>query len=217
VARTVALLRDEAAVLDGLLDALPPELDALSAAPPALARLALQRLADRAAGGLAPAVGEHLGAVLALRRAGSAAHDLPGGLRAVAEYGRLRVERPEAAAPRPAVALPVPGSAEWGGGSVTCSLGDGELDAAALGPALEVRAWRPGDRVRRAAGSRSLQDLFTDRKIPRAQRGALPVVVSAGEIAWVPGVATGARFAVSGRTRERASLRWRPHVHSAAP
>jgi tRNA(Ile)-lysidine synthase len=224
VLRTVALLNDEAAVLDGLLDALPAELDALAAAAPALARLALQRLADSAAGGPAPAVGGHLEAVLALPRAGSAAHDLPGGLRAVAEYGRLRVARaggPVSAASPPAPAeLPVPGRAAWGDGAVACERGldlplaDGTLDAAALAATLQVRAWRPGDRMRPlgAGGSRSLQDLFTDRKVPRARRTALPVVLSAGEIAWVPGVATGERFRVTPRTRVRVRLAWHPRV-----
>src|SRR3954454_22379223 len=51
VLRTIEILRDEADVLEGLLDTLPDELDALAAAPPALARLALQRLPPRAAGG----------------------------------------------------------------------------------------------------------------------------------------------------------------------
>ena len=43
-------------------------------------------------------------------------------------------------------------------------------------------------------GSRTLQDLFTDRKVPREDRPAVPVVVAGGEIVWVPGVATGERF-----------------------
>ena len=58
-------------------------------------------------------------------------------------------------------------------------------------------------------GSRSLQDLFTDRRVPRARRARVPVIVSAGEIAWVPGVATGERFRVTGGTRRRARLAWR--------
>jgi tRNA(Ile)-lysidine synthase len=58
-------------------------------------------------------------------------------------------------------------------------------------------------------GSRSLQDLFTDRKIPRERRSRLPVVVSGGEIAWVPGVATGEAFRVTAETRERVRLAWR--------
>jgi tRNA(Ile)-lysidine synthase len=77
---------------------------------------------------------------------------------------------------------------------------------------LAVRAWQPGDRMRPLGlgGSRSLQDLFTDRKVPRARRGALPVVTCGDEIAWVPGVATGERFRVTEGTVERLRLTWRP-------
>ena len=59
-------------------------------------------------------------------------------------------------------------------------------------------------------GSRSLQDLFTDRRVPRERRPLTPVVVSGGEIAWVPGVATGEPFRVTGDTRRRARLAWHP-------
>jgi tRNA(Ile)-lysidine synthase len=111
----------------------------------------------------------------------------------------------------------VPGRVAYGAGELTCvrapdlALADGTLAAEALGPALEVRAWRPGDRMRPLGlgGSRSLQDLFTDRKVPRADRATLPVVVSGGEIAWVPGVATGERFRVRAQTHERVRLAWR--------
>jgi tRNA(Ile)-lysidine synthase len=90
-------------------------------------------------------------------------------------------------------------------------VGDGTLAAGALAPALEVRPWRRGDRMRPLGlgGSRSLQDLFTDRKVPRERRAALPVVVSDGEIAWVPGVATGERFRVTAATGDRVRLVWR--------
>ena len=43
-------------------------------------------------------------------------------------------------------------------------------------------------------GTKSLQDLFTDRKVPRAFRRSLPVLEAGGEIAWVAGVAVGERF-----------------------
>jgi tRNA(Ile)-lysidine synthase len=42
-------------------------------------------------------------------------------------------------------------------------------------------------------GSKSLQDLFTDRKVPRALRRTLPVVEANGEIVWVAGVAAADR------------------------
>ena len=229
VLRTLATLRDEAAVLDALVDATLAGGDAglwadparLAALPAALARLCLQRLADDAAApARAPAVGPRADEILALgARGGTASLDLGGGLRAVCEYGALRFEP---AAPAPAIPeaaeLPVPGRAAYGGGALTSEVGadlpvgDGTLDRTTLAAPLHVRPWRPGDRMRPlgAPGSRSLQDLFTDRRVPRDRRAHVPVVVSDGEIAWIPGVATGERFRVSERTRERARLAWQP-------
>jgi tRNA(Ile)-lysidine synthase len=46
-------------------------------------------------------------------------------------------------------------------------------------------------------GSKSLQDLFTDRKVPRALRRTLPVVESEGEIVWVAGVSVDERFVIA--------------------
>ena len=220
VLRTLALLRDEAAVLDAAVDlALTDEQAALAALPPALARLCLQRLADGAADGAAPAVGSRAPELLALGGGqGSAALDLGEGLRAVAEYGRLRFERAGAESQAAAARLELPGRASFAGGELSCevgpdlAIGDGTLDLDALAAPLEVRPWRPGDRMRPLGlgGSRSLQDLFTDRKVPRARRARTPVVLSDGEIAWVPDVATGERFRVGPGTRRRARLAWRP-------
>lgn len=56
---------------------------------------------------------------------------------------------------------------------------------------FHVRAWSPGDRYRPlgAPGSRKVQDLFVDRRVPRERRPALPVVVmSTGNLAWIPGL-----------------------------
>jgi tRNA(Ile)-lysidine synthase len=217
VLRTLALLRDEAAVLDELVASAidPPEVARLAALPPALGRLAVQALADRAAGGRAPAVGARAGEILALGAGGgTAVLNVGGGLRAVVEYGRLRFDTGPAPAPAAAV-LPVPGSVEYGGGRLACvSAPDGGLDADALGARLDVRPWRAGDRMRPhgLGGSRTLQDLFTDRKIPRDRRPGVPVVVSGGEIAWVPGVAIGERFHATAATRRRVRLTWSERV-----
>jgi tRNA(Ile)-lysidine synthase len=202
VLRTLAILRDEAEVLDALV-AVEPDLDRLAAMPPALARLALVEMAG------AP-IGARLPEILTLSRQGTQTLDLGGGLRAVAEYGRLRFDHGPDPPPAPAI-LPVPGSVAYGAGNVVCvETEDGPFDADALGSRLDVRPWRPGDRMRPAGlgGSRTLQDLFTDRKVPRERRRALPVVVAAGEIAWVPDVAVGERFLAGPSTKRRASLRW---------
>ena len=44
-------------------------------------------------------------------------------------------------------------------------------------------------------GTKTLQDLFTDRKVPRELRRSLPVVEARGQIVWVAGVAVDERFA----------------------
>ncbi len=36
-------------------------------------------------------------------------------------------------------------------------------------------------------GSRKLQDIFVDAKVPRACRSRIPVVECGGEIIWIPG------------------------------
>ena len=212
VLRTLALLREDAAVLDeiALAAADPPDIKRLAALPLPLARLALQALADRAAGGRAPALGDRVEDILGLgRRGGSAALDVGGGMRAVVEYGLLRFATGPPPPPPAAAVLPVPGRTAYGAGSLTCAATeDGTFDADVLGAQLEARPWRPGDRVRLPAGSRSLQDLFTDLKVPREQRPQIPVVLAAGEVAWVPGVATGERFAATPTTRRRVSLTW---------
>src|SRR6478735_11810978 len=102
VLRTAALLRDEAEVLDSLVDAElgangsergTIELSRLAELPPALRRLVVQRLADRAAGRPVPGAANHADQVAGLRRTGTAMLDLGGGVRAVVERGVLRAER----------------------------------------------------------------------------------------------------------------------------
>jgi len=65
------------------------------------------------------------------------------------------------------------------------------LQADRVAGPLTVRNRRPGDRVRPfgAPGSRKLQDVLVDRKIPREARDRVALVVDArGRILWVIGV-----------------------------
>ncbi len=92
---------------------------------------------------------------------GTKAADLGGGVRAVREYGTLRLE----------------GSVTWGPWTI-------ESDA----PGLEVRARRPGDRL--AGRTKKVQDLLVDAKVPQSERDAWPLVVSGDEVVAIPGVGT---------------------------
>jgi len=219
IAETARQLRDEAEVLDAAVkEALaglghPSSLPAVSGGPaislaalrehpPALQRLILRALAEQAAGGRAPRALSRREAdeILALGDRGTKSLDLADGLRAVAEYGTLRFTRARDPEPPAPVELAVPGRARFGDWELEARVGGiGDVAVTELGPAVTVRAWRDGDRMRPAGlgGSKSLQDLFTDRKVPRALRRTLPVVEADGEIVWVAGVAVGERFAAT--------------------
>ena len=89
------ILRQEAAVLDELVDAelsgrREITLERLRQLPPALRRLVVQRLADDAAGGPAAGVARRADEVAAMSDRGRSALDLPSGVRATAQDGILR-------------------------------------------------------------------------------------------------------------------------------
>ena len=194
IAETARRLREEAPIIgEAVEDALDrlgpgPELAALRAEPAALARLVLSRLAGES---VSPG---RTAEILGLTDHGTHELDVGGGVRAVVEYGRVRFARgAEPGSPEP-VPLHVPGWARFGNWEVEAHPGErGEvvLSADQLGTTVTIRSWRDGDRMRPAGlgGTKSLQDLFTDRKVPRALRRLLPVVEANGEIVWVAGVA----------------------------
>ena len=78
------------------------------------------------------------------------------------------------------------------------------VDADLISYPVCVRAWRAGDRFFPAGmkgRSKKLQDLFTDLKIPLAQRGRLPILESPEGILGVLGFRQDERFRVSAATR----------------
>jgi tRNA(Ile)-lysidine synthase len=232
---TVDQLREEGELLERAVDEAiervgagghPPTVEwaRLSELPAAVRRLVLRRLAENAAGAPLPLRAERVREIERLATVGgSASLDLGGGVCVVAEYGVLRFQRPsDEREPEPA-RLAVPGRCRFGDWEVVCEVerhGGGTppapsspdeavLDAGKLAGELTVRAWRDGDRMRPLGleGTKTLQDLFTDRKVPRSLRRRLPVVESGGEIAWVAGVALSGAFKVSRDTAQAARLR----------
>ncbi|HEX4732789.1 MAG TPA: tRNA lysidine(34) synthetase TilS [Thermoleophilaceae bacterium] len=220
IAETSFLLRDERVVLERTADAviaqlgIPTPLEALRLEPAGLARTVLIRLAERTAGPGSVALSRSdCDAVLNLSVEGTQSLDLGGGLRAVAEYGALRFQVGEATveAPPPAITLEIPGEVEFGdwevharmervaqaaGGGFLPARGDALLSPGAIDAPLTIRPWQHGDRMRPAGldGTKTLQDVFTDNKVPREERDRIPVVESGGEIVWVAGLAIGEEF-----------------------
>ena len=65
-----------------------------------------------------------------------------------------------------------------------------------------MRSRRPGDRVHLpGVGTRKLQDVLVDARVPREARDAVPLLESGGEILWVPGVARASGAAIGPQTR----------------
>ena len=143
--------------------------------------------------------------------------ELGGGLRAICEAGLIRFAADQEVEPEPAL-LSVPGRCRFGRWDIRAELRPSPqapigpdvatLDAAALGDPLEVRAWRDGDRMRPLGlgGTKSLQDLFTDHRVPRSLRHGLPVVLAGERIAWVAGVAVSDEFKLGPDAGEAAVL-----------
>ncbi len=190
---------------------------------PGLQRQALRALAERACGrpvALGRGRAAEILRLAALPEGGAV--ELGGGVVALCESGHVRfVAGATDAAPNP-VALALPGRARLGAWEVRAELHPAPvepagpdlatLDAATLDGAVEVRTWRNGDRIRPLGmrGTKTLQDLFTDRHVPRSLRGTLPIVTVAGEVAWVAGVAVSDDFRLEASANEVAVLSAKP-------
>jgi tRNA(Ile)-lysidine synthase len=63
------------------------------------------------------------------------------------------------------------------------------MSAELLTAPLTLRPWWSGDRFRPLGlrGAKKLQDFFVDAKVPRDERGRIPLLVAGGRIAWVVG------------------------------
>jgi tRNA(Ile)-lysidine synthase len=78
------------------------------------------------------------------------------------------------------------------------------IDADRASARLTVRSWKHGDAIRPLglSGRKKLQDLFVDRKTPRAVRRQLPLVLDRDDrIIWVPGHGIDESFRVTSGTR----------------
>jgi tRNA(Ile)-lysidine synthase len=210
----------------------------LQAAPAPLRRLVLWRAMTAAAGGR-PVTFEHVEAVLRLldssrggldapghrvERAGSRIVLVPSGetpgrraapvvLRADREYSLRVPGQVELADSGCVVAAELSVSAD----EVAAHARSGKGTAALVrwdppGGALIVRYRRPGDRFRPVGmiGYKKLQDYFVDRKVARARRDRIPLVLDeTGRIVWVAGYGIDEAFRVTDPSQSMLLLRLR--------
>lgn len=184
-----AIANDAAAML---LSGAPTR--AVVAAAPQPIAAELMRQLYSLAGGAQPALSRmHLKSMLQLAQPGRGGRgvDLPGGLRlrivgetmeiVASETSQVRRDRPS---PRL---------------EITRCPGCDDREAAHLGMSLNLRLGfrTPGltMRPRGGRGTRKLQDIFVDARVPREERNSWPLVFAGDRLAWVPGVAVDADLA----------------------
>jgi tRNA(Ile)-lysidine synthase len=126
--------------------------------------------------------------------------ELTGGLRLERQFDRIVLRRAAARAePNRPLLIPEPGAGDGvaliGGNGlrVQWSLepGTGEaFDPGSIRFPLELREWRPGDRIRLASGTKKLKKLFVERRVPKPDRRRIPVLAERnGIVLWIAGVA----------------------------
>lgn len=219
--RSADLLREEDGFLDSLAqkwlqDNLPPNQTLPLASLRADLHLALQRRVLRlwlfdVAGANASGYSE---VESLLSATDGDALTLPGNVHVVCTAGGLHVVAERAKAVPPETPLPVGGVLTWGQYRISAELCRGPVRARSkMGewPAvcslsvkmigngvLSVRGRRDGDRIAPFGlhGTKKLQDVFTDAKVPAEERDSYPVIVCNGEIAWLPGYRIAEKFAV---------------------
>ncbi len=84
------------------------------------------------------------------------------------------------------------------------------IDAGSIQTPLMVRTRWPGARFHPlgAPGHKKLKSFFIDRKVPRAERDRIPLVVSGAEIVWVAGYQLGNRFRIRPETQQAVRLQY---------
>jgi len=205
--------------------------DMFAAEPEALQRRLLRRALATIGG--EDLAWEHVTAALRVARNGrtGACSSLPHGLRLRVDYAWLWVE-PEHATQQESfwpeleqtVWLDLPGDARLAGvWSIVAQLVGREalpddwqsvpsftayLDAERLGERVLLRPRRPGDWLvpLGMTGRQKVSDLLINLKVPASCRNALPLVEAHRQVAWVVGVRSDQRYAVTDETQRVAVL-----------
>lgn len=182
------LRQDEAALEAASEVEFPPFVQTLRAMEPALRRRALERFL-RQSGAIEPEA-KHIAQAEALVMCEnpSAYARFPGGIILRRCYDRLEVGKEAVVLAERE--LPVGGSVELPeiGMRVVCLPEKQEGICVTVRGKLHVRCRKPGDQITLAGGTKDLKKLFIDRKIPRHQRLAIPVIADDAGVVYAYGI-----------------------------
>lgn len=157
---------------------------------------------------------------------------LPRGIRVIKKYSTLLITSRAPAVLTTEYELPCPGEARLSetGDVITSAILEATEPAPEAIPGkrkeallaleklhcpLKIRAWRPGDffcpeGFVPSGKRKKLQDFFVDEKVPRDERGRVPLVLSGSDIAWVAGMRADERFSARGSAGKKLLLKLKP-------
>ncbi|HEY3317878.1 MAG TPA: tRNA lysidine(34) synthetase TilS [Coriobacteriia bacterium] len=233
--RSLALLADDDALLAGMAEGFADafgeqqaggvslDLALMRTLSRAMARRVVRTALLRAFPDAARLEASHVDAVVDGLASDAFARDLPFGLRAFVECGRMFVSRqPGPRPPVPPALLDIPGTADLGEagsidaeettpGDVLADPSSAVIDAGRIDGPLVVDGPHEGDRIRPLGmtGTKKLSDLLQEAEVPRRERAATPVVRNGKDVVWVAGVRMSEDYRVTASTTRAVRLSWR--------
>jgi len=193
----------------------------LKSAPAGLVRRILRTVLRLAGSGLRDVSFGHIEAVRALLEEGKSGKfvQIPGGLQAAREFGRLVFRQAPAAWADYTYELKIPGEvyipevgkvfrAEIVEIEANQALGQRVfVDGESMGPYVTIRNWKPGDYYRPVGlPAGKLKKLFQRARIPRGHRMRWPVIVADSTIVWVASFPVSREFAPRGQSKKKVAF-----------
>jgi len=193
----------------------------LKSAPAGLVRRILRTVLRLAGSGLRDVSFGHIEAVRALLEEGKSGKfvQIPGGLQAAREFGRLVFRQAPAAWTDYTYELKIPGEvyipevgkvfrAEIVEIEANQALGQRVfVDGESMGPYVTIRNWKPGDYYRPVGlPAGKLKKLFQRARIPRGHRMRWPVIVADSTIVWVASFPVSREFAPRGQSQKKVAF-----------
>ncbi len=82
------------------------------------------------------------------------------------------------------------------------------VDADVAGSFLEVRRWKPGDRMQPLGmqHEKKMQNIFVDKYVVRSDRGSIPIFFTASHCIWLAGVCIDERARLTNKTQQALRL-----------
>ena len=116
---------------------------------------------------------------------------LPAGFEAAFEYGTLRITGGEGCFEK----------SDAAGRRLTAVFDADEIKKAHPGSEIVIRTRQPGDYIHIGTGTKKIQDLFVDLKIPKDKRDNIEMAAADSEILWVAGYRYSSRYKVTADTK----------------